>query len=571
MKFIKKLSITLAVIAIILVGGVFIAMSFIDKSLVESQVSKALGRELKINGEISPQLSLSPTIKITDAVLANADWGSKAPLAKIGEVEVSLELIPLLSSDVQINSLTLKNSDISIEKKKGKWNFEFGEEKTKEEIAAEAAEEPSENNFSIGNINIENLNLSVKDGKTATYKISELKLDPTSELDDFALKANLDGTNISLTTQITPILELAETQKASLKNFKLSALDYNLSGNLAADLSKQKPYISGNINVGNIDLSKAESEDAKATGAAEETKELYSKAPLPFDLLNALNADIKIALSSLKLNDKIEMQNVNLPIKISGGVLTANKLKLPISDSLVNADIKLSKESSTISLNAKDFKASEIVLGSDFSGGLTDIDANLKASGDSVHALVNSLSGNSKIHLKDAVYSGEVKDGLLKKLVKLLAGGTTSAQTEISCVITEIDWDKGVGEVKDLGIVSDNAVVTGKGKVKLGSQKIKLVLVPKAKNIGLTDFLVPPIAVSGNFNDISVYPEAKGTAVSAIKTAAGIASGVGIFATLGEMVADKTGLTEAVGLATANPCSAFKAKEEIPQQQETNN
>ncbi len=551
MKALKKIVIIFGILLLVIVGGIYAATLFIDKEVVQQQISKSLGRELVINGEISPQIGLSPTIKITDVVLANAEWGSKKPLAKIGEVEVTLQLLPLLSSAVQIDSLSLKNSEISLEKSKGKWNFEFAD--AKEEGAAEKQEAQTDaTKISIGDIAIENVTIAVKDGKTSNYKISKLNLGAGESFSPIDLLANIDGQDLSVNGEITSLSKILENKIVELNDSGIKSGKYSAQASLKADLNKAKPYVSGSISMGALDFSSKES-SAESTGEKKVDTELYSKKPLPFEALSAVNADITISIKSLKINDKVTLQNAKLPAKIAGGILNVKNITTTLSGTKIKADLKLSKSSSSLTLNTSGLKAGELFI-DNFSGGATDLQTSLKMSGNSVHSLVSSLSGNTKIHLKDAIYSGAVKDGALKQLFKLLTGGTASAKTEINCVIADIEWNNGNGEFKNLGIVTDHAVVTGDGKIKLPTQKVKMTVVPKARNIGLTDLLVPPIAISGKFDNLSVYPEPKGTAISALKTAAGIATGVGIFAKIGEVIGDKTGISESLGITAKNPC-----------------
>lgn len=529
--------------AVLFIGS-FVAVSFIDKSYVEKQVSDAIKREFKINGELSPSISLSPSVKITGATLSNAEWGSKKQMAEIGEVEVSLSAIALLFGDIQINSIKLKDAVVILEKGE-KWNFDFADQPTEEKADSEV--KPV--NVGIDNIEIYNLALTVNTGKPVLYNFEELSLAQGDEMSELNLKMLLDGKPINLKSKINPISDISSTRKVVVKNLDVSAFGYAANGNFNIDLTKTKPYVSGNINVAAVDL-------AKNAATAEKETAGYSKDPLPFDVFNAFDGDIKVNVASVKINDQVQLSKISIPTKTASGTMTAKGATANFADSKLNLDLTVSQKASSVDLKAEGMKVGKILLGDDFTGGNTNLYASLTGKGNSIYSLVNSLSGSTKLHLKDAVYSGSVKDGALQSLFKMLAGGASSSKTQIDCVISNIDWKNGVGEHSALAVTTDYAVVSGKGSITLPTQKVSLVLNPTAKNIGLTDLIVPPIAVKGQFDNVSVYPDPQGTAVSAIKTAAGIATGIGILAKAGELFADKTGISEAVGIAETNPCEA---------------
>lgn len=548
MKFIKYTLIALVLLPIIVIGCSYIAIASINNSYIAEKVSDAIGREIKINGEVSPKLSLIPSIQITNLVVANAEWASKNDMLTIGSVEVSMDVEKLINGEIEVESITLNDTKAFLEEKK-KWNFEI--EKT--EVKEEKKEEAVQASIAINNIQINNLELSINQkGKKSNYKIDSLELEQTETLSIFKAVAKIDKAPLKVEANISTIKDIIDQKAVDIKDLKLAYSGYNISGKMNVMFAAKKPKISGNLNIGNIDIS-----NKKAAAKEPESKKPaagYSKEPLPFDILQAFDADLNLYINSFKVDDKITLSKISIPAKISAGAFKASKISADFLKSKINADVQVSKKASKIKLNTKDIELGKMFLGDDFSGGHTTLSADLNATGDSIYSLVNSLSGETKMQLKDAIYSGKVKSNILEKLFKLLAGGSSSSKTEISCVLANISWKDGIGDIKGLEVINEYAVVTGTGKIKLPSQKIKATFYPEAKNIGLTDFIVPPITMSGSFSDLSVYPDPQGTAISAVKTAAGIASGVGIFAAVGGMIADKTGLSESLGLKKERLC-----------------
>lgn len=85
------------------------------RPLIERQVEAATGRKLQLAGPIGLAPSLRPTITLSDVTFANASWGSRPEMAKVGRVEVAMALLPLLHGAVEIDRLNLSDVDLLLE------------------------------------------------------------------------------------------------------------------------------------------------------------------------------------------------------------------------------------------------------------------------------------------------------------------------------------------------------------------------------------------------------------------------------------------------------------------------
>jgi uncharacterized protein involved in outer membrane biogenesis len=113
----------LAVIAVGVFLATFDANSY--KPRIEAAARDATGRELTLAGPISLKPSLRPTLTVSDASLANAPWGSRPEMVRIGTLDVSLQVLPLIRGEVVIDRVTLVEPDILLEtNKEGRGNWE---------------------------------------------------------------------------------------------------------------------------------------------------------------------------------------------------------------------------------------------------------------------------------------------------------------------------------------------------------------------------------------------------------------------------------------------------------------
>jgi uncharacterized protein involved in outer membrane biogenesis len=132
-------------------------------------VQKQTGRELKINGGISPALSLHPTLSVRDVSLSNPKWAKKDNLLQAEELKIGIALLPLLRGETVIHSISLQNASLALEQSKGRASWEF-DTKTEPKEAAEVAEESiaqqaeDENGLNIEALHLSNTAIYYRDG-----------------------------------------------------------------------------------------------------------------------------------------------------------------------------------------------------------------------------------------------------------------------------------------------------------------------------------------------------------------------------------------------------------------------
>ena len=121
-----KLVLTLALlIAVILISLPFLIDPNDYKDTISEQVKAQTGRTLHIPGEI--KLSLFPWlgVKLGAVELENAAGFDKKTFARMEEVDVRIQLIPLLHRDIKIGHLTLRGLKLNLQRNKtGQGNWE---------------------------------------------------------------------------------------------------------------------------------------------------------------------------------------------------------------------------------------------------------------------------------------------------------------------------------------------------------------------------------------------------------------------------------------------------------------
>lgn len=131
----KYLGLALGLLIAALGALFFIVPSFIPsdvyKTRIEEQLSRELGRDIVISGEV--RLSTFPVIRARTGALSvsNPDGFDRDTLATLESLEARIKLLPLLSRRVEIASFTLVEPDIWLQRRadgQTNWTFTSGED-----------------------------------------------------------------------------------------------------------------------------------------------------------------------------------------------------------------------------------------------------------------------------------------------------------------------------------------------------------------------------------------------------------------------------------------------------------
>ena len=208
MRAVKILGV-IVVVLVVVVGGALAWVSTQDFSkyqgILRDEVKKATGRDLVINGPFDVGIGLSPTLKVSDVTFQNAAWGSRPEMAKVKELDVQLQLIPLIMGDVRIDRIVLKGADILIETNKdGVSNYEFSATSASDKQAPASANpandaKPASGDSSsklplVDELRITDSIVTMRDARTGqTTSLKIVRMDATGVGSSGATQVDLDG------------------------------------------------------------------------------------------------------------------------------------------------------------------------------------------------------------------------------------------------------------------------------------------------------------------------------------------------------------------------------------------
>ncbi len=197
----KKILIGVLVVVVLLVGAA-VALPFLVpvekfKTEIAEQITKATGRDVAIAGSIDLSVYPNIALDVRDVTVANAPGGKAPYLAKIGQMLVNVQLMPLLSGELRVDSFKLVKPDINLEVgPKGQPNWAIGDgeaAKTAEEKKPAEGGESSIKLIELGDISIEDGKLSYVDLSAGGAPIQLAAVNMKLDYKDIDSPLGLDG------------------------------------------------------------------------------------------------------------------------------------------------------------------------------------------------------------------------------------------------------------------------------------------------------------------------------------------------------------------------------------------
>ncbi len=293
MKIITRLLLGLAVLAILLVGGIFLALNLIDpndyKEKIQSLALEKTGRELSIDGDIGLSYFPWAGLSLGSMAMANPDGFGDSPFVQIDSAQVKVKLLPLLKKSVEVNTVELKGLNLDLQRAADgttNWDDLIAANNAEAEVEAEAESQSDSSSADTGNaaglqdlvigsIVISDAQIKWQDAQNNTdalltsFNLSSDTIElakPFSMTTDFIV----ESTSMGVSAQINGGGEITadpDNQKYQISQFKLAttaegeavpvqdfALD--LEGDIVADLLAQTASITSlNLNSVGVELS----------------------------------------------------------------------------------------------------------------------------------------------------------------------------------------------------------------------------------------------------------------------------------------------------------------------------
>ena len=199
----KKLLLIVAGVLVVLVAVVLILPFVVPveayKGQIEAQVERATGRNFEIRGPVELSILPSLAVQAHDVHLANVPGAAEADIASLKELQVQLELWPLLTGTVEVARFVLVEPVIYLEvDQEGRPNWQLGEA-AGEPAPGTEPEAPSDEgttvpitDLKLGDIRIENGTITYADAASGQSERLEA-VNLTADLPDIRSPLNAEG------------------------------------------------------------------------------------------------------------------------------------------------------------------------------------------------------------------------------------------------------------------------------------------------------------------------------------------------------------------------------------------
>ena len=337
----------------------------------------------------------------------------------------------------------------------------------------------------------------------ATLKAKALLTDLMGDL-GFEANINLLSPNGNFGLPKTEILADVKGS-TTLINATLQKLDFGgnvIKGTVKADISGAKPNITANINSALIDLMKLSAQKKTAQIEIFASAHAASFVPdekLDLSVLNTVNANVKFSIQKLVANEDISLSDVKGTLDVKNGVLNLNPFSAVAGGGNISGNASLNAKGNVLAvkLEGKDIIAQDFVkslVPSDtshfgfLSGGKTDLNVDIKSSGETYPKLVENLSGQilfvvgqSKLQAGAMKY---LKGNFISQLLSSLNIQAKDPKMSLKCAVLRADFKDGKANFpKGIVFNSKKMVVVGDGDINLKNDKINIAIKPFNGNL----------------------------------------------------------------------------------------
>ena len=306
----------------------------------------------------------------------------------------------------------------------------------------------------------------------------------------------------------------------------LNVVNNVITGRIKADIANKVPMIwadlkSDKINLMNFSKNSNMAWQMPELIASAQASDLVPDKAIPFAVLKSVNADVKLNVAQLIIDQAMQADNVSLTAKLQNGLLNVQPLTLNFGGGEIDASLSAnaSNDNIAVKLTSKNMKLQN--LHQDFvvknaksfgivSGGNLDLDINLSGSGKTYRQLVNNLNGKVIAIAGESVIQTGKLDFLTGNFITQLLNTLNLSSDKVrnidmTCAVVRADvgggkavFPKGIAlNAKQLNLVSD-------GSINLVNDKIDFGIRPfsgKVVDTNLVQALSSFIKVKGTLSD----------------------------------------------------------------------
>jgi uncharacterized protein involved in outer membrane biogenesis len=319
-----------------------------------------------------------------------------------------------------------------------------------------------------------------------------------------------------------------------LKNFSASVDQSDFAGWAKVEIGK-RPRVTVRLKSALVDFTRI-MEQLQGEKAAEKVKAgdtrqaLFSDEPLPFDVLDTVDADIVFSARNIKARDAA-LEFGELALRLDAGDLRVQKLEATYRGTKVSANLNVragKPANVAISFLVQGFDLGRFLKETHTSQdveGQVDFAADLKSQGNSPHRLMANLDGTT-----GAVIGKGYVPGFLDLLAQDLSRrvitiwGRHKEAGELNCGVIQFTNKEGIATSDAFLFDTQLAIMKGDGEINLATEQLDFVLSPTPRDPSLFS-LATKLHVSGSILKPRVRPDSRSLATKGAKALSSLVLG----------------------------------------------
>ena len=307
----------------------------------------------------------------------------------------------------------------------------------------------------------------------------------------------------------------------TVRNIKGTLGGSDIGGNIDVDNSHPRPLLTATLesqhlllsDFGALTGSKTTSTDSLDKGSAGSTAtsksaksapaappaRLFPDARLQTDRVRAMDADVRFKATSIDAG-KVPFKQVELHAKLKDGVLALEPVQFEMPQGRLSANIDIDAREKipqvhmdvrAIGINLEQLKSSKPGASAP-ADGVMQARAVIDGKGDSVHLLMAEANGS----FVAVVPHGDIRSAFPELLGIDLKGiglliTADHGRAPIRCGVAKFDIAQGTASAQSIVVDTQDVVITGHGKVNLGTEALDLSIQGQPKKIHLVRIRAP--------------------------------------------------------------------------------
>lgn len=293
----------------------------------------------------------------------------------------------------------------------------------------------------------------------------------------------------------------------------------DLAGNLLYVTGGKRPKLSGDVHskllqfadlAPLIGVQPDGARQLHSAAAPQATDKLLPAEPFRTDRWQAMDADVNFSGERIAHGDALPIDSLSTHLVMNDGALYLDPLRFGLAGGTVRSNLSLDGSRSpmqgVLELHARHLKLKQMFPGFEpmhSSFGEINGDAELKAHGNSVAALLGSADGELKLLMNDGAISKALLETAGLNVGNIVIGKLFGDKTvKINCAAADMAASDGLFDMRLFVFDTEDAVIDVTGTVNFANEKLDLDVKPHTKGLRVFS-LRSPLYVKGTLK----YPD----------------------------------------------------------------